>query len=262
MGLLHPANWEKGFHSIVQPSAGQLRLLGLGILSLQKGEAWEKSFEGLEAALVVLGGRCEIRTARKHWPEVGERENVFSGRATALYLPAGDRLKVNALGPLEAAVVTSPASNRGEAVLIRPEDVAVRSVGADNWRRSVQDIIDDRVPAQRILVGETYNEPGGWSSYPPHKHDVDIPGEEACLEEVYHFRIHPSQGFGIQRIYSPEGGLDEAYVVKDGETMEIPCGYHPVVAAPGYELYYLWVLAGEKREFRPREDNVHSWIEG
>jgi 5-deoxy-glucuronate isomerase len=116
------------------------------------------------------------------------------------------------------------------------------------------------VPAKKLLVGETYNIPGGWSSYPPHKHDVYSPGEEVCLEEIYHFRIDPPQGFGFQRIYSPERDLDEAYSIENGDTVIIPCGYHPVAAAPGYTLYYLWGLAGEKREMRPREDPGHAWV--
>jgi len=216
----------------------------------------------MEAALVVLGGRCEIWAGEQHWPRVGEREEVFSGRASALYLPAGSNLRVKALGSLEAALITSPASSKGEAVLVRPEEVAVHTVGSDNWRRSVHEIINARVPAQRLLVGETYNEPGAWSSYPPHKHDHEIPGKEAPLEEIYHFRVNPPEGFGIQRSYSPERGLDEALVVKHGDTVEIPFGYHLVAAAPGHKVYYLWALAGKERELQAQEDPAHSWVKG
>jgi 5-deoxy-glucuronate isomerase len=245
----------------MKPSTGQLRLLSFGILSLQKGETWEKEFDAEEAALVIWGGRCEIRAGEERWLEAGERKDVFSGRASALYLPAGSRLAIRAKSELEAAVITAPAANpatAAEAVLVRPEEVKVRTVGRDNWRRSVQDIIDRRIPAQRLLVGETYNEPGGWSSYPPHKHDTEIPGEESAQEEIYHFRVNPSQGFGIQRIYSPENGFDQAYVVRNGDTMEIPFGYHPLAAAPECRVYYLWALAGETRELRVREDPACS----
>jgi 5-deoxy-glucuronate isomerase len=111
-------------------------------------------------------------------------------------------------------------------------------------------------------VGETFNEPGGWSSYPPHKHDRHDPPAEVALQEVYHFRLQPRQGFGIQRMYSPERGTDEVLVVEDGDTVLIPFGYHPVVAAPGYRLYYLWALAGEGRDLRLREDPAHAWVAG
>jgi 5-deoxy-glucuronate isomerase len=107
-------------------------------------------------------------------------------------------------------------------------------------------------------VGETYNPPGLWSSYPPHKHDEHRPPEESKLEEVYHFRVKPSRGFGIQRVYGQ--GLDETYAVQDRDTVVITRGFHPVASAPGYSLYYLWVLAGDERLMCPREDPEHAWI--
>ena len=92
---------------------------------------------------------------------------------------------------------------------------------------------------------------------------ADPPGE-APYEEIYYFRVKPSQGFGIQRVYTSEGDqapLDEVYVVEDGDTVALPRGYHPVAAAPGYELYYLWALAGEGREFGAWSDDPrHAWV--
>jgi len=258
--LYYPSEQTHGFRAVVTPSQDQLRLLSLGLLSLNANETWEKTFAGEEAALVILGGKCAAQANQQQWAEIGERADVFSGKATTIYLPAVSRLLVKALTPFEAAVISAPATNSGEPLLIKPEAVNVREVGAGNWHRSVQDIIDARVPAQRLIVGETYNRPGEWSSYPAHKHDTYIPGVEACLEEVYHFRVNPPQGFGIQRIYSPETGLDEAYAVKNGDTIVIPRGYHPVAAAPGYTVYYLWALAGEQREMKPHDDPAHAWV--
>jgi 5-deoxy-glucuronate isomerase len=87
---------------------------------------------------------------------------------------------------------------------------------------------------------------------------------ESPYEEVYFFKIKPSQGFGLQRIYTApddEDPFDLVYVVEDGDTVVIPRGYHPVVAAPGYELYYLWILAGEERRYGAWSDDPrHSWI--
>jgi 5-deoxy-glucuronate isomerase len=111
-------------------------------------------------------------------------------------------------------------------------------------------------------VGETFNDPGGWSSYPPHKHDVHDPPRQALLQEVYYFRLDPPQGFGIQRLYSPERGLDMTFTVQDGDTVLIPYGYHPVVAGAGYRLYYLWALAGQGRSMYLQEDPDHVWVKG
>jgi 5-deoxy-glucuronate isomerase len=118
---------------------------------------------------------------------------------------------------------------------------------------------DSDIP-QNLIVGETINPPGNWSSSPPHKHDVDDLPMESKLEEVYFYKLKPQQGFGLQRIYSDDGDLDEAYVIRDGDTVAFPRGYHPVVAAPGYQLYYLWVLAGEKRIMCPNDDPDHAWV--
>jgi 5-deoxy-glucuronate isomerase len=81
------------------------------------------------------------------------------------------------------------------------------------------------------------------------------------MEEIYYFRCNPAQGFGMQRVYTDDRSLDEACVVEDGDTMLLPAGYHPVVAAPGYQLYYLWMLAGPNdRRMRPNDDPAHAWV--
>ena len=79
-------------------------------------------------------------------------------------------------------------------------------------------------------------------------------------EEAYFFRLNPARGFGMQRVYTDDGSLDEAYTVEDGDVVAIPRGYHPVVAGPGYQLYYLWVLAGNQRVLAPRDDPNHAWL--
>ena len=80
------------------------------------------------------------------------------------------------------------------------------------------------------------------------------------MEEVYFFRVKPSQGFGLQRVYTDSRSLDEAYTVENDDTVVLPEGYHPVVAGPGYRLYYLWILAGRQRILRPRDDPDHQWL--
>jgi 5-deoxy-glucuronate isomerase len=107
------------------------------------------------------------------------------------------------------------------------------------------------------MVGETFNPPGHWSSFPPHKHDGR--NGEPKLEEVYHYRIDPPQGFGYQTIYTNDGE-SITHQVRDRDTVLLPYGYHPVSAAPGYRLYYLWAMAGEQRELALYEDPAHRWI--
>jgi len=107
------------------------------------------------------------------------------------------------------------------------------------------------------MVGETFNPPGNWSSYPPHKHDGK--NGEPILEEIYYYRVDPPQGFGHQMQYSA-GGECVTHVVRDGDAVLLPYGYHPVSAPPGYRLYYLWAIAGAERRLALYEDPAHTWI--
>ncbi len=105
---------------------------------------------------------------------------------------------------------------------------------------------------------------GHWSSFPPHKHDRDDGPDEVSLEELYFFKIDPSHGFGLQWIYGRAGDaradVDTAFAVRENDLAIIPYGYHPVAAPPGYQVYYLWFLAGRTRHLRPKDDPAHAWI--
>lgn len=238
-----------------------MRYLTFGIARLADGKRWASRTAREETVLVILGGRCSLSCGGRSWQNLGQRQNVFAGRATAVYIPAGKHFSVQGAGDVDIAVCRAAVRDgSGEMYVVAPDEVESRTVGAHNWRRRVEDIIGSNRAAERLLVGETYNEPGAWSSYPPHKHDVHSPPDEVKMEEVYHFRVNPRNGFGIQRIYTADGEIEEVYAVRDGDTVVIPRGYHPVVAAPGYAVYYLWVLAGDDRKMRPRDDPQHSWV--
>ena len=119
--------------------------------------------------------------------------------------------------------------------------MVVHDRGRDGWQRQVHDVIADSVAAQRLLVGETFNAAGQWSSFPPHKHDGG--DGEPALEEVYYYRFDRPGGFGFQGLYELDPDHTErAVFLRHGAVVGIPRGYHPVCAAPGYRLYYLWAL--------------------
>lgn len=258
MALIERRPAQPGYLHVVGPDDSDLSYVEFGLLRLSDGQTWAHTFSGREAVLVILGGRCDAEADGRNWPNIGQRRDVFAGRATAIYLPPDRDVKLVGRGDTEIAVCAVPAEKGAETTLITPDQVASAERGRDNFRRRVDDIVTQNVSAQRMLVGETYNPPGLWSSYPPHKHDIHRPPEQYKLEEVYHFRLKPDQGFGIQRVYGD--GLDESYAVKHGDTVTIGKGYHPVVAAPGYDLYYLWILAGEERILKPSEDPSHAWV--
>jgi 5-deoxy-glucuronate isomerase len=227
----------------------------LDIVSLRADESRDFTPPfGQEGALVLVEGAVDLDG------EPAQRESVFEQRATAVYLPPGSAIAVDATTDTELAFV----STRGyelvsddATIVVRPEDVVVQPRGEPGWERDVHDVIADAVPARRLLVGETFNEPGQWSSFPPHKHDGG--DGEPALEEVYYYRFDRPGGFGFQGLYEANGQA-EAVFVEHGSIVGIPRGYHPVCAAPGYRLYYLWALVGDPRQLAMHEDPVHRWL--
>lgn len=209
---------------------------------------------GQEEAIVLLEGAVELGG------EAAKRSSVFDQRASAVYLPPGSSIEVYATSDAELALIATHGydlASADDATFVRPDDVVVQARGEPGWQRDVHDVIADAVPARHLLVGETFNEPGQWSSFPPHKHD-GADGEPR-LEEVYHFRIAPPHGFAHQSLYTAAGEC-VTHQVRDGDAVLLPYGYHPVSAPPGYRVYYLWALAGDERHLVPYEDPQHRWI--
>lgn len=260
-GLHIPASREIGWHIIASPQQGQTKQITFSLLRLETNSEYEGQLTG-ETVAVLLAGTVDAEVDGRRWVSIGQRRDVFSGKAFALYMPPNARFRIRAHTFAELAFGSVPAPSGGEPKLITPDQVKNRTVGLFNWRRDIDDIIDSSFPARRLLIGETRNPPGNWSSYPPHKHEEENPPFETQMEEVYHFRIFPPTGFAIQVIYTDDGELNEAIIVKDGDTVVIPRGYHPVAAPPGYAVYYLWVLAGERRQMFVKFDPAHEWVNG
>ena len=251
---------QHGFTPIVEPGQSGAQFITLGLVTLQEGEEYPFSTGDEEKVGVILTGVCDVRGGDFGWKHAGGRQDVFDGKAAAFYLPPSVDCTITARTRLSVALAGATTDINAQPAFIEPQDVTVRKVGKANFRRDVHDVFDDRRHAGRLIVGETFNPPGNWSSYPPHRHENDNPPEETKQEEVYFFKFRPRQGFGWQRVYTDDGRIDESYCVQDGDAVVIPRGYHPVAAAPGYELYYLWILAGETRHLRPHDDPQHQWI--
>lgn len=251
----------KGHVPVIRRGDGGLRRISFDVLFLNKGMAYREKTGSNEVCLVVLGGRCTVEADGKTWKNIGKRKDVFDGRAAAVYVPAGSDLRVVAgRGPVEVAVCRVKADRKTKAAYIPPEKVKVVSRGRDNWSRTVHDIVDQDVDASNMLVGETFSPPGNWSSAPPHRHDVDDPPRETNHEEIYFFKVKPAQGFMVIRLYTDDRSLDETYTVENNDTVIIPEGYHPVASGPGYEGYYLWILAGRERTVCTHDDPRHAWL--
>ena len=222
---------------------------------------------GNERVVVMLSGHAEVVIDGASAGVVGRRSAVFDGPGDAVYLPPTSAAAFVAARAGEdaaftAAVASGPTGSQppGAARVIPAATQREVAVGRDSWERTVRTILGGDDHASRLIVGETVHAgTGTWSSFPPHRHDRDSP-EEARLEEVYYYRLAPAGGFAVQVRYDVEADAEDLRIVRDGDSAAITAGFHPVVAAPGYRLYYLWILAGERRLLLPYIDPGYRWL--
>lgn len=224
-------------------------------LLLSAGKSGKYASADEETVVVLLEGRGTFEAGGQTWSV--QRVNVFTDRATALLLPPGIELTVRADAPLEALLISTPAPAGGSPVLCSPDDVAVVQRGTDLYKREVRNLFTTDPHTRRLMVGETVNAKGHWSSYPPHKHDGK--DNELRLEEMYYYRVNPPEGFGLHVSYTASGEA-ATHQVRDGDAVLIPYGYHSVSAPPRYDLYYLWAIAGDERKLAVYEDPAHRWV--
>ncbi|MHB1653278.1 MAG: 5-deoxy-glucuronate isomerase [Desulfitobacteriaceae bacterium] len=256
MQLFYKGQAYQGLREVINPVDGGL--MGLSLLRLANGDRHQGQSEIYEIALVILSGKADVKVNGQTFVALGERTDVFSGRATTVYIPRESEYLIQALGDdFEAALCLVKAEKKYAPFVVKPEEVGVNHRGGQSWQRDVHDIIVDNGEGKvdRIVLGETYSSPGHWSSFPPHKHDHFEPGVETELAEVYHFRVSPENGFGVQVVYTEDRELNEAFLIRDTDSIIIPKGYHPVAAPPSVKVYYLWFLAGDMgRELLPSDD--------
>jgi 5-deoxy-glucuronate isomerase len=236
----------------VTPEAAGWSYVGFQVVSL--GEQTIETGDR-ELCVVVLSGRCDIASEHGEWRGLGGRLDPFSGRPDAAYLPP--RTHVRLTGDGEVALCTAPARDGAAARALPGDAVEVEVRGSGAHERTIHPILMGDEPADSLLVCEVLTPAGHWSSYPPHKHDRDALPDESLLEETYYHRIKPTQGFAVQRVYGD--GLDETVTVRDRDIVLVPRGYHTVSAPPGYDLYYLNVMAGPKRAWAVADDPDHAW---
>jgi 5-deoxy-glucuronate isomerase len=243
-------------------ASSPFKLLDFQLLVLPDDGKHTAATGGREVLMVVLGGKAVVVVEGKIFNGVGGRPNVFSGKPHSVYIPCGANFTVIAQGRLEAALISAPSELKTNPYVISPEKTAAGVWGAANFSRSYHQILtlasQPDLPAQRLIVGETYTPSGNWSTFPPHKHEQDDLPREAYHEELYLFKVSPADGFGLTRYYKKE--MDTVYVIRDNTILMAPDGYHTVVSAPGYTTYYLWALAGNHRVQATADDPALSWV--
>jgi 5-deoxy-glucuronate isomerase len=228
-----------------------------------------------EMFVLPLAGSCTVECGSDTF-ELAGRDSVFARVSDAAYVPRDASMTITATGPTGGrfALPAARCSRRLTPRYLPAEDVPVEIRGGGNATRQVNNFgAADVFEADRLIAVEVITPAGNWSSYPPHKHDEDRPGKESLLEEIYYFEIADGAGrttttdragFGFHRVYgAADRPIDVLAEVRTGDVVLIPHGWHgPSVAAPGYHMYYLNVMAGPgaEREWLIRDDPAHGWV--
>lgn len=229
-------------------------LIEFTVRQIAAGDRWEGETGGEERCQVLLAGDCRVRWDDGPFHRVGPREHVFASYPHAVYLPPGVRFSIEADRRTELADCRVPSTSAHPARVIQPEDCGYEVRGGGNATRQIVDVLPPSAAADCLMICEVFTPGGNWSSYPPHKHDVDAPPAEVDLDEIYYFRMSAPEGYGFQRLYTADGAVDDTYKVEDGDLLVIHGGYHPFVTAFGYDAYYLNVLAGSRRSMAASDD--------
>jgi len=246
----------------ITPERAGWRYTGLRVFELAPGE--ERVLDsGLDEALVLpLAGGCTVTVEQQRFALEG-RASVFDRVTDFVYLPLRSSVRIASAAGGTFALPSARATQRGVAAYVPAEDVAVEVRGAGNATRQLNNFFSPSVgSADRLVAVEVLTPGGNCSSYPPHKHDLASDGE-AELEEIYYFRFDRTGAFGLHRTYAADGSFDVSVAVSDGDVFLVPRGYHgPCSAMPGYDMYYLNVLAGPGavRSLAFTDDPAHAWI--
>lgn len=244
----------------ISPQSAGWKYVGFQVYSLIGGQTLKKEWTDMETCIVLLTGKAHIRTSEQQWKDIGRRMSIFEEIPPySVYISSGE-VEVEAVTDLQIAVCLAPGKGSYKSRLITPEDVGVEIRGQGSMERRIHNILPEQEKADSLLVVEVFTPNGHWSSYPPHKHDQNRLPKESLLEETYYHRIRQDRGFAVQRVYTDDRTLDETLIVKDGDAVMVPKGYHPVSAPPGYDLYYLNVMAGPVRTWKFHNDPDHEWL--
>ena len=250
----------------ITPESAGWGYSGLRIVELGAGQSETIATEGSEYVVVSLSGSADVTVDGQAYALEG-RCDVFAGPSDVVYAPRDAELTLTSTAGGRFALASSRCDNRHAPAYLPKADVPVELRGAGQSSRQVNNFgIPGVLEADRLIACEVLTPGGNWSSWPPHKHDEERDGETA-LEEIYYFEVADGPagpGIGFQRVYGHEGAdIDVTTEIRSGDAVLIPHGWHgPSIAAPGYDLYYLNVMAGPgaERAWLICDDPAHTWV--
>lgn len=259
--LRKPSDTHGKVHDITPQTAGW-DYVGFGLYHLKAGKTAGEQTGSTEVILVLVEGLGKVSAAGQDFGQLGERMSVFERLPPAcVYVPNDAGWSFTAVTDCVLAVCTAPGKGGHKAAVIGPKGIELEERGKGANTRYIHNIaMENRDVADSLLVTEVFTPQGNWSSYPPHRHDEDNFPEMTYLEETYYHRLNPEQGYGIQRVFTEDGELDETMAVSSGDVVLVPRGHHPCGTPYGYEMYYLNVMAGPLRKWRFNNHPDHDWI--
>ncbi len=256
---------EDGWSVVLTPESAGWRFSGLRTAELAAGTAVAFDTGSDEVVVLPLAGGFEVTVDGARHVLAGRRD-VWAGPSDFLYAPPGSAIEVASQDGGRVAVCTARAERRHPVRYVPATEVAVELRGAGACSREVRNFAAaGRFDADRLIAVEVLTPGGNWGSYPPHKHD-EVRAGETELEEIYHYVVADGPagpGLAYQHIYgTPERPVELLTTVATGDVVLVPHGWHgPAMAAPGYDLYYLNVMAGPgERAWRAPDDPAHGWV--
>jgi 5-deoxy-glucuronate isomerase len=230
---------HKGRKWRVEPGGTAARHLYYGRIILGSGDSpvrFETS--NLETGLICLKGSASVNA---------EGNRFQLSRFDTLYVPRDSSVEVTA-GPegCDLAEVAAPVEKHHPVQFVAFSDVQNNSglhftTGGPGCQRELNILLGKNVEAGRLMAGVTFSAPGNWTSWPPHEH-------AALAEEAYLYIDMPAPAFGVQLVYTDKSDPEVATIVREGDVVLMPAGYHPNVAAPGGQINFLWMMAANRED--------------
>lgn len=253
--------------AIIDAADARVPLNYFNIVKLKKGQAFEYAVPGYETCIVPATGTVDISIGGETFGAVGNRgEDVWDGEPEGVYVPCGAKAQMVCLSDAaEVFVAGAKYETELQPFAVRRDEIDLVQYGSDDTKthRKIKHILGQKQHDKvgRLLVSELFTVgAGGWSGFPPHKHDTDRLPDESRHDETYNFRFKPKHGFGMQLVQREEGKVGDAYHIVDGSTIILEKGYHPCVVAPGYEMYYFTILGGlSQRSLVQYFQPEHAW---
>ena len=264
---MHIPPHDNNNNAIIDTGDSRVPLNYFNIVKLERGQAFEYSVPGYETGIVPATGTVDLNVEGVEFTALGNRvADVWDGEPEGVYVPSGARTTmVCQSDTAEVFVAGAKFDQVLEPFDVRADDLDLVQYGSDDTKthRKIKHILGTKYHDKvgRLLVSELYTVgQGGWSGFPPHKHDTDRLPDESRHDETYNFRFRPNHGFGMQLVQREDGKVGDAYHIVDGSTIILEKGYHPCVVAPGYEMYYFTILGGlSQRSLVQFFQPAHAW---